>query len=56
MGKPAEIDAKDPTSRRLVYKKKTFDPDNFNKVDEWTIIISKRNAEGSSSARTCCSA
>jgi hypothetical protein len=46
MGKPADIDAKDPKSPRWVYKNKTSDPDNFNKVDERTIIILERNAEG----------
>ena len=46
MGKPVEVDAKDPKSPRWVYKNKTFDPDNFNKVDERTIILFERNAEG----------
>jgi hypothetical protein len=46
MGKPVEVDAKDPKSPRWVYKNKTFDPDNFNKVDEKTIILLERNAQG----------
>jgi len=46
VGKPAEVDAKDPKSPRWIYRNKTFDPDNFNKVDEKTIIILERNAEG----------
>ena len=39
MGKPASVDATNPDKPRWVYQKKTFDPDNFNQVDEKTIII-----------------
>lgn len=46
MGKPDSIDDKDPAKPRWVYSKKTFDPDNFNKVDEKIIIILERDAEG----------
>lgn len=46
MGKPEETDAKDPNKPRWIYKKRTFDPDNFNKVDEKVIIILEKNAEG----------
>jgi len=46
LGKPEEIDSKDPNRPRWTYKGKTFDPDNFNKVDEKVIIILEKNAEG----------
>jgi hypothetical protein len=46
MGKPDDVDAKDPNKPRWVYRKKTFDPDNFNKVDEKAIIILERDAQG----------
>ncbi len=46
LGKPAEVDAKEPNRPRWIYKGKTFDPDNFNKVDEKVIIILEKNAEG----------
>jgi hypothetical protein len=43
IGKPDQIDAGDPNSPRWVYVKKTFDPDNQNKVDEKTIIVFKKD-------------
>jgi hypothetical protein len=46
VGKPDEVDAKDPNAVRWVYLKKTFDPDNMNKVDERTIITFKKDASG----------
>ena len=46
LGKPEEVDAKDPNRPRWIYKGKTFDPDNFNKVDEKAVIILEKNAEG----------
>jgi hypothetical protein len=42
VGKPVAIDAANPDQPRWVYEKKTFDPDNMNKVDEKTIIILER--------------
>ena len=42
MGKPVAVDAADPNHPRWVYEKKTFDPDNMNKVDDKTIIILER--------------
>jgi hypothetical protein len=42
VGKPATIDAANPDKPRWVYEKKTFDPDNMNKVDDKTIIILER--------------
>ena len=46
LGKPEEVDNKDPNKPRWIYKSKTFDPDNFNKVDEKVMIILEKNAEG----------
>ena len=46
LGKPEEVDAKDPNRPRWIYKNKTFDPDNFNKVDEKVMVILEKNAEG----------
>ena len=46
LGKPEEVDSKDPNKPRWIYKSKTFDPDNFNKVDEKVMIILEKNAEG----------
>ncbi|MFM9885034.1 MAG: hypothetical protein ACKVQT_18585 [Burkholderiales bacterium] len=46
MGKPESVDAKDPARPRWIYSKKTFDPDNFNKVDDKVIILLERNAQG----------
>lgn len=38
MGKPLEIDRKNPESPVLVYKEKTFDENNGNRVDPETLI------------------
>ena len=46
LGKPDDVDAKDPNKPRWIYKNRTFDPDNFNKVDEKVMIIMEKNAEG----------
>ena len=46
LGKPDDVDAKDPNKPRWIYKNKTFDPDNFNKVDEKAMIIMEKNPEG----------
>ena len=46
MGKPESVDDRDPAKPRWVYTKKTFDPDNFNKVDDKVIILLERNAQG----------
>lgn len=43
VGKPDEVDAKDPSAVRWIYTKKTFDPDNMNKTDEKTIIVLKKD-------------
>jgi hypothetical protein len=44
IGKPDQVDTSDPNAPRWVYAKKTFDPDNMNKVDEKTIIVMKKDA------------
>lgn len=46
LGKPDEVDSKDPAKPRWIYVNKTFDPDNFNKVDAKAIIIMEKNTEG----------
>ena len=46
VGKPDEVDAKDPNKPRWVYKNKTFDPDNLNAVDSKATIILERDAQG----------
>jgi hypothetical protein len=43
VGKPDEVDSKDPTAVKWIYKKKTFDPDNMNKTDEKTIVVMKKD-------------
>jgi hypothetical protein len=44
IGKPDQIDSKDPNAPRWIYNKKTFDPDNMNQVDTKTIIVMKKDA------------
>jgi hypothetical protein len=46
VGKPDSIDASKPSTPRWIYKKKTFDPDNLNQVDDETILIFQRDASG----------
>jgi hypothetical protein len=43
MGKPAEIDRKNPEAPVLVYKEKTFDGDNGNRVDPETLIYLRKD-------------
>ena len=43
VGKPDQIDNKDPNAPRWIYLKKTFDPDNQNKTDERTVIVFKKD-------------
>lgn len=45
IGKPDEVDAKDPSAVRWVYLKKTFDPDNMNKTDDRTVVILKKDSK-----------
>jgi hypothetical protein len=46
VGKPDEIDAKDPNRPRWIYVKKTFDPDNLNQVDAKVTVTLERDAKG----------
>lgn len=46
IGKPDEVDNKDPNKPRWIYLKKTFDPDNLNAVDAKAIIILEKNPDG----------
>jgi hypothetical protein len=46
VGKPDSIDNSKPTTPRWIYKKKTFDPDNQNQVDNETILIFQKDASG----------
>ena len=46
VGKPDAIDTSKPTTPRWVYKRKTFDPDNLNQVDNETILIFQKDASG----------
>lgn len=46
VGKPAEVDGKDPNKPRWIYKEKTFDPENLNAVDGRTTIILERDGAG----------
>lgn len=46
IGKPDSVDRGTPDKPRLIYLKKTFDPDNDNKVDEKVTIIMQKDASG----------
>lgn len=46
IGKPDSIDRNTPDKPRLIYLKKTFDPDNENKVDERVQILMQKDASG----------
>jgi len=46
IGKPDGIDRGTPDKPRIVYLKKTFDPDNDNKIDEKVTIIMGKDASG----------
>jgi len=46
VGKPESVDAKTPNTLRWTYKKKTFDPDNQSLVDQETILIFQKDANG----------
>ena len=45
IGKPDQIDASDPNAPRWIYVKKTFDPDNQNKVDEKTVVVLRKDSK-----------
>jgi hypothetical protein len=46
VGKPESVDTSKPNTPRWIYKKKTFDPDNQNQVDQETILIFQKDASG----------
>ncbi len=46
VGKPDSVDNQNPNTPKWVYKKKTFDPDNLNQVDNETILIFQKDAAG----------
>ncbi len=46
IGKPDSVDRSTPDKPRIVYLKKTFDPDNDNKVDDKVTIIMQKDASG----------
>jgi len=43
VGKPDQVDNADPNAPKWIYIKKTFDPDNQNKVDEKTVVVLKKD-------------
>ena len=43
VGKPDSVDNANPNTPKWTYKKKTFDPDNFNQVDGETILIFQKD-------------
>ncbi len=46
VGKPDSVDASKGSTLRWVYKRKTFDPDNQNQVDNETILIFQKDSAG----------
>jgi len=46
VGKPDSVDSSNPNTLKWVYKRKTFDPDNQNQVDNETILIFQKDASG----------
>jgi hypothetical protein len=46
LGKPDSVEAANPNTPKWVYKRKTFDPDNMNKVDDEAILILQKDASG----------
>lgn len=46
VGKPDSVDSSSPNTLKWVYKRKTFDPDNQNQVDNETILIFQKDASG----------
>jgi hypothetical protein len=45
-GKPDVVDNANPNTPKWVYKRKTFDPDNQNQVDNETILIFQKDPAG----------
>lgn len=46
VGKPDSVDNSKPNTPRWSYKRKTFDPDNLNQVDNETILIFQKDSSG----------
>ena len=46
LGKPDVVESSNPSTAKWVYKRKTFDPDNQNKVDAEAILILQKDASG----------
>ena len=46
VGKPDVVDSTNPSTPKWTYKRKTFDPDNMNQVDNETILIFQKDAGG----------
>ena len=43
IGKPDAVDTTNANTPKWIYKKKTFDPDNLNQVDNETILIFQKD-------------
>ena len=46
IGKPDNIERKSADDVRLVFNKKTFNPDDFNREDQMTIVVLSRDTHG----------
>lgn len=46
VGKPDNVEHKGADSTRLVFKKKTFNPEDGNREDQQTIVVLSRDARG----------
>jgi len=46
VGKPDSVDNSNPNTPKWIYKKRTFDPENKNQVDNETILIFQKDAAG----------
>jgi hypothetical protein len=51
VGKPDSVDASNPSTLKWIYKRKTFDPDNQNQVDNEAILIFQKDASGTLKVR-----
>ena len=45
-GKPASVETPSASTQKWTYKRITFDPDNQNQVDNETILIFQKGADG----------
>ena len=46
VGQPAEVDRSNPDRPLLLYKEKTFDPDNSNRIDPVTVVYLRKREDG----------